>query len=600
MSKEAITWLFILLGMVIFSWVVFHFIIGGNNQRIEKILRLMNRYRWPINVALLTFTGISVFFAIKSLGGRRASRPNYARVAISESARYTAGLLPTFASFRIPEGSEYLAVANTDVGRSAKGGKPSYTFDDVKATVRSCFRKSKSLKECEDKDQLAAYLQDYTLIGTDIQPLRFLLRNGVPADLPDEDGITPSMWAAQKGHESVLRLLISSGASVNSKDNDGKSLLLYAVDGGKEQIIDILVSKGANTRDLNKSQSNLLMAGVTKGSYDLVRYILKRFKNRLVNTADENGQTALFYAIESGNQDIVSLLLKNGAKVNIYDKSDLSPLNYAIRAGKKSVVKLIADSTTNIKVRKSALFAAYQLNEPQAIIELLVRRKIDLFARDSLGRTVLMYAAYEGKTPVAKILSEVDGLVNEADQDGNTALMFALHQKNNDIATLLIKSGAELNRPDNTGRTLLMYACIDGSGNLVKTLLDAGADLHSRDKDGLDALALAFHNKRFDIVELLLRDYKANPNNVDKAGRSLLMYAAANKNLSQVNILLSFKARTDLLDNANNSALAYAYDAGRYDIVTKIIEYSGNVPVANESQKDFLRRVIQDSMRKGY
>ena len=47
------------------------------------------------------------------------------------------------------------------------------------------------------------------------------------------------------------------------------------------------------------------------------------------------GKTALMYACENGKEDIVELLLKNSADVNIQDEEKKTALMYACEKGNK-------------------------------------------------------------------------------------------------------------------------------------------------------------------------------------------------------------------------------------------------------------------------
>ena len=52
--------------------------------------------------------------------------------------------------------------------------------------------------------------------GGDLAAVRHFLDDGADADVTNEEGWTPLMAAAQKGHMDIARLLIAHGANINA------------------------------------------------------------------------------------------------------------------------------------------------------------------------------------------------------------------------------------------------------------------------------------------------------------------------------------------------------------------------------------------------
>lgn len=59
-----------------------------------------------------------------------------------------------------------------------------------------------------------------------------LLNNGTDANVRDNEGSTPLIYAAVNGYDSIVRMLIQHGAKINIKDNRGRSSLHYSSEGG--------------------------------------------------------------------------------------------------------------------------------------------------------------------------------------------------------------------------------------------------------------------------------------------------------------------------------------------------------------------------------
>ena len=74
-----------------------------------------------------------------------------------------------------------------------------------------------------------------------------------------------------------------------------------------------------------------------------------------MNFKDNEGETALIEAVESGKIDIVKLLIKKGAKINLQDDEGETALHEAIEEGNIEIAKFLIKSgaRTNIKNKKN-------------------------------------------------------------------------------------------------------------------------------------------------------------------------------------------------------------------------------------------------------
>ena len=107
-----------------------------------------------------------------------------------------------------------------------------------------------------------------------------------------------------------IEKLVRAGADINARNSEGLTLVQMAIKDRTEDIAEILLSLGA---DVN----------------------LK---------AHSNGYTAMHYAADSGDEDLVALLLKHKANVNIADKRGETPLHIAAHEGHEDTVRKLLDA----------------------------------------------------------------------------------------------------------------------------------------------------------------------------------------------------------------------------------------------------------------
>ena len=127
----------------------------------------------------------------------------------------------------------------------------------------------------------------------------------------------------------------------------------------------------------------------------------------------------------------------------------------------------------------------------------------DVNAKDNIGWTALLCAAFSNQTETVRALVAKGAEVNARDAEGRSALFWASFSGHADVVRVLLDHGAHINDRDNYGWTPLMSAVDLGHVDAAKVLLDKGADVQARTKDGSSALRLAEKYKYYSLVALL-------------------------------------------------------------------------------------------------
>ena len=110
----------------------------------------------------------------------------------------------------------------------------------------------------------------------------------------------------------------------NKKNGDINDLSLYNTMIVDDPFLKKCKIKNENYRDKNNNSS--LHISVSNNSMKMVKYFLgKKIKN--VNVKNDKGKTSLHLACTTGNEDMINLLLKNGADVNALDDQGNKPFD---------------------------------------------------------------------------------------------------------------------------------------------------------------------------------------------------------------------------------------------------------------------------------
>src|SRR5215510_7067749 len=237
-----------------------------------------------------------------------------------------------------------------------------------------------------------------------------------------------------------------------------------------------------------------------------------------VNATESDGTTALHWAVQHGDLDLVQRLLRAGANVKARNDYGSTPMSEAAVLGRVP------------------------------ILDALLKAGADVESPNADGQTALMVVARTSQVDAARLLIARGAKVNAVEKwRGQTALMWAVAQNQPAMVKELIAHGADVNarstvnewrrqvtaepraiyRPAG-GLTPLLYAAREGCADCIGTLAGAGADVNVPDPEGITPLLMAVMNEHFDTASALLSK-GANPNMFDYWGRGPL-YAAVDLN----------------------------------------------------------------------
>ncbi|XP_054624859.1 pre-mRNA splicing regulator USH1G-like [Dunckerocampus dactyliophorus] len=101
------------------------------------------------------------------------------------------------------------------------------------------------------------------------------LKEATPKQLnaPDEDGMTPTLWAAYRGNMDALRTIVARGGDPDKCDIWGNTPLHLAAANGHHACLSFLVAFGANVWCLDNDYHTPLDMAAAKGHMECVRYL---------------------------------------------------------------------------------------------------------------------------------------------------------------------------------------------------------------------------------------------------------------------------------------------------------------------------------------
>ena len=172
-----------------------------------------------------------------------------------------------------------------------------------------------------------------------------LLDAGANIDARDDSGATALLAATHANAVDAARVLIAAGADVNAKDRINDSPYLYAGARGHLDILKLTLKHGADLASLNRYGGTALIPAAERGHVETVQTLIEAGVD--VDHVNNLHWTALLEAILLGDggprhQQIVALLVKAGADVNLADGSGVTPLQHAHGAGYREIEQILA------------------------------------------------------------------------------------------------------------------------------------------------------------------------------------------------------------------------------------------------------------------
>lgn len=243
--------------------------------------------------------------------------------------------------------------------------------------------------------------------------IRFLLNTpGIDVDSSDIDGKTPFSFAAQRSTTVAARLFLNTNlVDVGSRDQKGRTPLSYGAESGKEELVKLLLDTGhVNVDSADNSGRTPLSYAAEGGTDNLVKLFLDTGRVN-VDAADESGLTPLMFAVGRmrSNATMVNLLIERGSDFAAVDNKKIPVQSHAARRGHLEIVEILIKNGAAVDVsddygRTPLFFATFAGNS--SLVRLLLEHGANVFGVDSKGRTPLSMAEDFKNWTVVAVLSE--------------------------------------------------------------------------------------------------------------------------------------------------------------------------------------------------
>jgi ankyrin repeat protein len=414
------------------------------------------------------------------------------------------------------------------------------------------------------------------------EKLQLLADAGADLNAADSSGNTALHIAVETMDSLKARALLDAGAKAEIANADGRRPLDRAVElitysSESRGIVAALLAAGASpnmARNENVKFAPLHVAA-RSGQSDIIKLLLKY--GALVDVRDrQNGETPWLSAVSNGNGVVADILRLNGADVTVADKFGRNVLYHAAKSGASDIL---------VAALKSPEFKD-KVNTP-----------------DSMGNLPLNAAVNSYGAECVRIMLQAGANPLLVDAQGWTSLHYAARTSNERIFDLLnaqLGKTANWNLPtaNSDKQTPLHLAARDGYSQAIDKLLKLGADVTIKDAHGQTPLIAAITSERSTSIRSLIEGMKQRKISVDgptdNKGFAPLHVALQANYITQMTIigLLDAGANVNLRAPGGDTALHMAVAKGRTDIIQLLLSRGADptlVNTANASALDVAR-----------
>ncbi|XP_034947307.1 putative ankyrin repeat protein RF_0381 [Chelonus insularis] len=391
----------------------------------------------------------------------------------------------------------------------------------------------------------------------------------------------------EKKNITMIKLLLSCGIQVNEPNFEGITPLHYSI---------VSYSKFYKLGLLEWESETDVNSDNTK--YPIVEMLLDHGAN--VNAQTNEGKiTPLHAAVEKDYPNIVKLLLKYNANMNLLDSSNFTPFYLALLKKRKIIIDIFLERDIDINFKNGFGSTPLHISCISAdiqIIEKLLSRNVPINCVDRYGRTALHIACETGNFVLINLLLDYKADINIKNKFGQTPfhILAKLHTMNSydigedrtKVCERFVSLGADINVGDVENKSPLFTACLYGCKQVIEVLLKHKADIHQRDVFNRPPIYVAAGKaaKNTGILKLLI-DNNASTDFIDMNKNTIIHIAAAANNLDVDDVIDQIDVDINAVNSDGNTALHIAAKNGFCKVVRSLIYNGADMNCLNAENK---------------
>lgn len=315
-----------------------------------------------------------------------------------------------------------------------------------------------------------------------------------------------------------------------------------------------------------------------------------------INIRNKSDKYFLSYAILANNIEIVNLLIKFNARLDIENDRN-SILTIPIHYDNNEMIEVLLKGDSNSfgpslvdyrdRTNKIPLHHAIEKKNIEAI-KILLKYKSNPNIFDKDGSNALFFAVRSKSLEICKLILPGIYNINSKNMSGENVLHLACNLQLYEISKFLIENGIDINvyNIDNE-MTPLHFAITTNNKKLLNLLIENGANINAQNVNGNTVLHNALSQKKYEIVDLIFKNKDLTNNTIFNLWNiegdiPLMIFLKNNIELNDSNIIEYFEL---LVEHSNlNIQDRYGYSPLYY--IIKNYDWKQYIYLLNKKKLD--------------
>ena len=417
----------------------------------------------------------------------------------------------------------------------------------------------------------------------DWKAVKNMINQGMNLNYIDDNGKSFIHMMAEKSYLDVLQLLHENGANLKAKDRNDRSMIMHAIKGICDcKTITWLLKQDVEVNHCDKHGFTAVHYAAEKGNLDVLK--LLQINGANIHQVSSNQSNAIISALMgNGSHETVKWLLEQGVDVNHSDEYGFTAALHAAEAGNLDVLKLLQSNGANIHCVSTngtnGIISASMGTGSCETVMWLIEQGIDVNHCDKDGFTAALHAADEGNLDVLKLLQSNGASINQVSNNGTNDIMSAsMGTGSCETVMWLIEQGIDVNHCDKDGFTAALHAADEGNLDVLKLLQSNGASINHVSTNGTNGIISASMGTGSCETVMWLIEQGIDVNHCDKDGFTAVHHAAQGGHLDLLKLLQINVANIhQVSSNGTNAIISALWGTGSCETVMWLIEQGVDV-----------------------
>ncbi|XP_055858341.1 ankyrin-1-like isoform X2 [Episyrphus balteatus] len=374
--------------------------------------------------------------------------------------------------------------------------------------------------------------------------------------------------------------------------NTTKSDLMKAIRNGELEIIKEYLHQNKMSDDQPWAGGYALLRKSIEHNHTELSILLLNSGSKVNSKSPKRNHTntALHFAVQNGDIEIIQMLINRGAYLNVQNKIGWTPIIYAVVREQKEIAEMLLRNGASVYGLNNGM--VYLNDHAKSILHKIIKK----VKGDGISIKNSAHNMKNSKiTPQNCELFGEKAIKKTKQGSLNKKLHSAVRQGSVEYVTEMLNRGSNVNAFDKQKLTPLFCAVKNKNALIVELLLNKGANFCGN-KLGISPLHIAVDSGAIDITKILLkagalansvcdyfrREYYSEPGNILDSKKITPLHIAAQKGFSNIiEVLCEYGADVNSPSSRGYTALHLAVVNNKQDCIIMLLKYGSYVDAKN-------------------